>query len=139
MPDRSRITRAVEFSSSLRLARPDLSGPENERLYGPAARRHGHNYRLEVSFVGEPDPVTGMVVDLKDVKALLQREVVERLDHRDLNDDTDLFEKVPPTPENLARAIFGLLDGALPEVALDRVRLYAGADHWVDVTRPETP
>ena len=135
MADSVRITRAIEFSSSLRLARPDLSEEENRRLYGRRAGRHGHNYRLEVSLVGEPDPETGMVVDLKDVKELLEREVMERFDHRDLNDDTELFEKRPPTPENVAAVLFELLDAALPTGVLDRVRLYAGADHWVDVER----
>jgi 6-pyruvoyltetrahydropterin/6-carboxytetrahydropterin synthase len=136
VPDSVRITRAIEFSSSLRLARRDLSEEENRRLYGRRASRHGHNYRLEVSLVGEPDPETGMVVDLKEVKELLEREVMERFDHRDLNDDTDLFEKRPPTPENVASVIWELLDAALPRGVLDRVRLYAGADHWADVERP---
>lgn len=135
MTDRVRITRAVEFSSSLRLARPDLSEAENQRLYGPASRRHGHNFRLEVSLVGSPDPTTGMLVDLKDVKELLERQVVDRFDHRDLNDDTDCFEKAPPTPENFARVLFGLLDGRAEGATLDRVRLYSGPDQWVDVTR----
>ena len=53
--------------------------------------------------MGEPDPVTGMVMDLKDLNDVLEREVMARFDHRDLNDDSDLFEKVPPTPENLVR------------------------------------
>jgi 6-pyruvoyltetrahydropterin/6-carboxytetrahydropterin synthase len=133
--DSVRITRAIEFSSSLRLVRRDLTAEENRQLYGRRARRHGHNYRLEVSLVGEPDPETGMVVDLKDVKDLLEREVMARFDHRDLNDDTTFFEKRPPTPENVAAVLWELLDAALPRGVLDRVRLYAGADHWVDVER----
>jgi 6-pyruvoyltetrahydropterin/6-carboxytetrahydropterin synthase len=133
--DPVRITRAIEFSSSLRLRLGELSDAENRRRFGPAAERHGHNYRLEVSLLGEPDPRTGMVIDLKDVKDLLEREVMARFDHRDLNDDTDFFEKRPPTAENLARVIFGLLDRALPAGLLERVRLYEGPDHWVDVER----
>jgi 6-pyruvoyltetrahydropterin/6-carboxytetrahydropterin synthase len=133
--DPVRITRAIEFSSSLRLRRGDLSDAENRRLFGRAAERHGHNYRLEVSLRGEPDRRTGMLVDLKQVKDLLEREVMARFDHRDLNDDTDLFEKQAPTAENFARVLFGLLDRALPAGLLERVRLYEGPDHWVDVER----
>lgn len=135
MPDSVRITRAIEFSSSLRLARGDLTDQENRELYGRRAGRHGHNYRLEVSLLGEPDSETGMVVDLKDVKDVLEREVMARFDHRDLNDDTELFEKRPPTPENVATVLWELLDAAFPAGVLDRVRLYAGVDHWVDVER----
>jgi 6-pyruvoyltetrahydropterin/6-carboxytetrahydropterin synthase len=133
--DPVRITRAIEFSSSLRLRRGDLSDAENRRLFGRAAERHGHNYRLEVSLRGEPDRRTGMLVDLKQLKDLLEREVMARFDHRDLNDDTDLFEKRPPTAENFAQLLFDLLDRALPAGLLERVRLYEGPDHWVDVER----
>ena len=130
-----RITRAIEFSASLRLELPGLGAEENAKLYGSRARRHGHNYRLEVSLAGEPDARTGMLVDLKDVKDVLEREVMARFDHRDLNDDTPFFEKTPPTPEHLARVLFELLDRAFPGGLLDRVRLFEGPDLWVDVAR----
>jgi 6-pyruvoyltetrahydropterin/6-carboxytetrahydropterin synthase len=133
--DPVRITRAIEFCSSLRLRLGALSDAENRSRFGALAERHGHNYRLEVSLLGEPDPRSGMVVDLKDVKDLLEREVMARFDHRDLNDDTDFFEKRPPTAENFARVLFELLDRALPAGLLERVRLYEGPDHWVDVER----
>ncbi len=132
-----RITRAIEFSSSLRYWRSDLGPEENEALFGRAASRHGHNYRLEVTLRGEPDPVNGMVVDLKDVKAVLEREVMARFDHRDLNDDSDYFEKLPPTPENFAAVIFELLREAFPPGLLHRVRLQQDADLWVDVVAAE--
>jgi len=127
-----RITRAIEFSTSLRLALPELSEAENESRFGAEARRHGHNYRLEVTLIGEPDAVTGMVMDLKELNDVLEREVMARFDHRDLNDDSDFFDKVPPTPENLALVIADLLDSALPKGLLDRLRLYRDADHYVD-------
>lgn len=139
MPDSVRVTRAIEFSSSLRLWRADLGEAENRRLYGLRAERHGHNYRLEVSLRGEPDPRTGMLVDLKDVKAVLEREVMARFDHRDLNLDSDRFAKLPPTTERLALEIFALLERAFPAGQLDRVRLYEGPDLWVDVEREGAP
>ena len=82
-----RITRAIEFSASLCYRRADLSEEENHRRFGVRASRHGHNYRLEVTLRGEPDPASGMVLDLKDLNDLLEREVMSRFDHRDLNDD----------------------------------------------------
>jgi 6-pyruvoyltetrahydropterin/6-carboxytetrahydropterin synthase len=128
-----RITRAVELSTSLRYWRGDLSEAENRRLFGPRAEQHGHNYRLEVTLRGEPDPVTGMVMDLKELQAILDREVMARFDHRDLNRDTPYFEKQPPTPENFALVLHELLREALPEGLLDRVRLAEDADTWVEV------
>jgi 6-pyruvoyltetrahydropterin/6-carboxytetrahydropterin synthase len=81
---------------------------------------------------GEPDPVTGMVMDLKDLKAVIEREVMARFDHRDLNRDTPWFEKEPPTPERFALVIFDLLQAALGEL-LCGVRLRQDEDLWVDV------
>jgi 6-pyruvoyltetrahydropterin/6-carboxytetrahydropterin synthase len=127
------LTRSIDFSSSLRYWRGDLSDDENRRLFGRQSSQHGHNYRLEVTLQGEPDPVTGMVLDLKDLKQVLEREIVARFDHRDLNADTPFFEKDPPTPENLARVIHRLLAAALPPGLLFGVRLRQDPDLWVDV------
>ena len=132
-----RLTRSIDFSASLQLRRGDLSDAENERLFGPLCARHGHNYHLEVTLRGEPDPVTGMVLDLKDLKAILETEVMERFDHRDLNADTPYFEKEPPTPENFARVIHRLLLPALPEGMLERIRLQPESDLWVEIVEPE--
>jgi 6-pyruvoyltetrahydropterin/6-carboxytetrahydropterin synthase len=132
-----RLTRAIEFSASLRYWRSDLSPAENERLFGRATARHGHNYRLEVTLRGDPDPVTGMVLDLKQLQEILDAEIMARFDHRDLIADTPYFEKEVPTPENLARVIHRLLLAALPEGMLDRIRLEQSADLWVDVVEPE--
>ena len=132
-----RLTRAIDFSASLRYWRPDLSAEENERLFGRATSRHGHNYRLEVTIRGEPDPVTGMVLDLKQLQEVLEAEIMARFDHRDLNADVPYFEKDVPTPENLARVIHRLLLAALPEGILDRIRLEQDSDLWVEVASSE--
>ena len=131
-----RITRAIEFSASLRYRHPDLSERENRERFGREALQHGHNYRLEVTLRGEPDPITGMVMDLKDLQEILDREIMQRFDHRDLNDDTPWFEKIPPTPENLVLRIRELLVPALTEGMLDRLRLHQDADLWVDLVEP---
>ncbi len=132
-----RITRAIDFSASLRFARPELSAEENAELFGSRARHHGHNYRLEVTLRGEPDPVTGMVLNLKDLQQILDDEIMARFDHRDLNLDTPYFEKDPPSPENFARVIRRILIAALPDGLLDRIRLQQDEDLWVDVVEPE--
>ena len=130
-----RVTRAIDFATSLRYWRGDLSPEENRQLFGEKASQHGHNYRLEVTLRGEPHPVTGMVLDLKQLKEILDREVMARFDHRDLNADTPFFATSPPTPENFAVVIRDLLVKALPPgVELDRVRLRPEEDLWVDVT-----
>ncbi|MDP6980879.1 MAG: 6-carboxytetrahydropterin synthase [Myxococcota bacterium] len=128
-----RLTRAIEFSASLRYRAAGLSDGENREVFGLAAEQHGHNYRLEVTVKGEPDPRTGMVMNLVDLKAILEREVMGRFDHRDLNADTDFFKDIPPTPENLAAVIHELLVDALPAGRFDRLRLYQDADLYVDV------
>ena len=114
----------------------DLSEEENRRHFGRRATRHGHNYRLELTVRGEPDPASGMVLDLKDLNDLLEREVMSRFDHRDLNDDTPYFEKRLPSPENLATVIAEILREALAPGLFDRIRLYQDRDLWVDVVGP---
>lgn len=128
-----RLTRVVEFCCSLRYWNPDLPDAENRRIFGRKADPHGHNYQLEVTLRGEPDPITGMVVNLTDLKCVLDREIVARFDHRDLNRDTPYFEKEPPTPENFVRVIRRILLGVLAAGALDRIRLREDPDTWVDL------
>ena len=128
-----RLTRVVEFCCSLRYWNPDLPDAENRRIFGRKADPHGHNYQLEVTLRGEPDPITGMVVNLTDLKELLDREIVARFDHRDLNRDTPYFEKQPPTPENFARVIRRILLGVLAAGSLDRIRLREDPETWIDL------
>src|SRR5580704_10711334 len=106
------ITRKVEFSASHICRSAQLSEEQNRQVYGAAANPngHGHNYVVEVSLQGEPDPVTGMVFDLKELKELLNREVVTPYDHRFLNYEAPPFDRVVPTAENIAREIWRRLD-----------------------------
>ena len=132
-----RITRAMHFSTSLRYWNADLADAENRRRFGPKAAQHGHNYVLEVTLAGEPDPQTGMVIDLKELQDVLDREVMARFDHRDLNRDTPYFEKEPPTPENFVLVIQRLLLAALPAGLLASIRLQEDPDTWVEWHEPE--
>jgi 6-pyruvoyltetrahydropterin/6-carboxytetrahydropterin synthase len=132
------ITRKIEFSASHVCRVPGLSEEENRRLFGPAANPHGHghNYVLEVSVEGKPDPVTGMVLDLKELKDLLNREVVAVYDHRFLNYEVPPFDQVNPTAENIAREIWQRLEPNLNGggCQLRQVRLFETPDLWVDYT-----
>jgi 6-pyruvoyltetrahydropterin/6-carboxytetrahydropterin synthase len=130
------LTRKAEFSASHVCASPSLSDQENRVLYGLAANPngHGHNYVLEVSVEGEPDPVTGMVFDLRELKEILNREVVEPMDHRFLNREVPPFDRVVPTTENLAAEIWKRLQPPIdrPGVKLRNVRVYETSDLYVD-------
>ena len=130
------ITRKIEFSASHVCRVPELSEEENRRLFGPAANPHGHghNYLLEVSVEGSPDPITGMVLDLKELKEILNREVVALYDHRFLNYEVPPFDHVNPTAENVVREIWNRLEPHLNRSGrkLRKVRLYETADLYVD-------
>ena len=130
------ITRKVEFSASHVCRNPALSEEENRRLYGPAAnpKGHGHNYVVEVSLRGDPDPVTGMVLDLKELKEILNHEILGPYDHRFLNYEVPPFDRVVPTTENIARDIWRRLEPRLNGGAhrLHGVRVYETPDLYVD-------
>lgn len=130
------MTRKAEFSASHVCADPALGEAENRRIYGAAANPngHGHNYVLEVTVEGETDPVTGMVFDLRVLKEIMQREVVEPMDHRFLNREVPPFDRLVPTTENLAIEIWRRLRPSIdgPNAHLRNVRLYETADLYVD-------
>lgn len=130
------ITRRVEFSASHVCFNPQLSEQQNRALYGRDANPHGHghNYVVEVTLAGRPDPVTGMVFDLKRLKEILHAEVVEPMDHRFLNQEVPPFDHVIPTTENLAREIWRRLEAhiAAGPSRLHAVRVYETEDLYVD-------
>jgi len=131
------ITRKAEFSASHFTARPDWTAEQNVQVYGDSANQpgHGHNYELEVTLEGEPHPVTGMVMDLKELKEILQREVIAPFDHRHLNHEVAPFDRVVPTTENVAREIWKRLAPHFmgdEGPRLHNVRLWETADVYVD-------
>jgi 6-pyruvoyltetrahydropterin/6-carboxytetrahydropterin synthase len=133
------ITRKAEFSASHLCRVSGWPDEKNVEIYGQAANPngHGHNYVLEVTIAGEPDPVTGMIMDLKELKTVLDAEVIESMDHRFLNFEVPPFDKVVPTAENIAVEIWRRLAGRLSKESvgrLHRVRLYETSDLYVDVT-----
>src|SRR5579883_3442286 len=128
------LTRKAEFSASHYYWNDAWSAEENERVFGKCANRngHGHNYTLEVTVKGEVDSQTGFVVDLRELKEILNREVLEALDHRHLNQEVPEFAARIPTTENLAIAIWDRLESKLKVAKLHRVRLYEMPDLFVD-------
>ncbi len=131
-----RVTRKIEFSAAHLYHNPNFSVEENRRIFGKCnnPHGHGHNYVLEVTIEGEPDSATGMVLDLKELKAILQREIVERMDHRFLNYEVPELAGKIPTCENIAAVIWDLLAPKITKGRLDRVRLYESPDLFVDCT-----
>jgi len=130
------VTRRADFSASHICAQPALSDQENRALYGAAAnpRGHGHNYVLEVTVDGEPDPITGMVFDIKRLKEIINDSVVRPMDHRFLNHEVAPFDRVVPTAENIAIEIWNRLQPHFREgnTRLHNVRLYETEDLYVD-------
>ena len=130
------LTRKAEFSASHVCADPSLSAEENATRYGSNANPngHGHNYVVEVTVEGETDPVTGMVFDLRELKQILNDQVIEPMDHRFLNKEVPPFDHVVPTAENLAAEIWNRLEPRIERrgVRLKNVRLYETADLYVD-------
>jgi 6-pyruvoyltetrahydropterin/6-carboxytetrahydropterin synthase len=135
-----RLTRKAEFSASHVCSNPTWSPEQNQAVYGNNANPngHGHNYVLEVTLEGEPDAVTGMIFDLRELKEILEREVVEPMDHRHLNREVAPFDRTVPTTENIAIEIWNRLEPQIrgAHVKLDNVRLYETADLYVDYGGP---
>lgn len=125
------LTRRATFSASHYYWNEAWTAEENERVFGRCANRngHGHNYTLEVTVAGKPDRVTGFVVDLKWLKAVIESEVLEAYDHRHLNLEVPEFAagKAIPTTENIAIAVWNRMQASVDAAhgaRLERVRIY---------------
>jgi len=130
------ITKRVEFSASHICRNPLLSDRENQALFGVAANPHGHghNSAIEVTVEGHPDPVTGMVMDLKKLKDAINCEVVELYDHRFLNHEVPPFDRIVPTAENIAIDVWQRLEPHLNKDGsrLHAIRIFETPDLYVD-------
>lgn len=131
------ITRRERFSAGHTLFNPSYSDDRNRELFGKCSNPsgHGHNYVLEVTLQGEPDPDTGFVYDLAELSALLHKLIIDEVDHRNLNVDVDWLRGVIPTTENLASAFWERLDPNLPEGMLYSVRLGETDKNWAERRR----
>ena len=131
------LTRKLPFTAAHRYYRPEWSEAENRRVFGACANPHGHghNYVLEVTVTGEIDPQTGFSVDLAALDALLQREILDRLDHQHLNHAVPDFTEggTVPTTENILVHCWPRIAAGLPQGArLMRLRLHEDPTFYVD-------
>ncbi len=140
MPHQGRvyITKRAEIATSHRCWNADWNTTENQTVYGHESRPHGHNYLIEATLSGPVDRRTGMVVNIKDVKAALKT-VLSQYDHQDLNGDHPDFSHTVPTTERVAQAMFAGLENNLPEGRLDRIRLFETEDTVYETLHPASP
>ena len=128
------ITRRLQFNAAHRVHNPALSDEENRALFGKCNNPnwHGHNYTLDVSVAGPVDARTGYVVDLGRVKAVVQREVIDKVDHRNFNLEVDFMENVIPTTENIVVGMWRVLAPALAPAKLTRLVLWETPNNYVE-------
>lgn len=119
------LTRIEKFNAAHRLWVDDWSEEKNFMEFGKCANKnwHGHNYTLEVTVSGSPDPVTGFVIDVKKLGKIIMENVIEFLDHQNLNLDVEFLRGIMPTTENLAIHIWQQLEDKIPDGKLHRIRL----------------
>lgn len=128
------VFRKEHFNAAHRLNNPNWSDEKNERVYGKCNNYnfHGHNYDLVVQVIGEIDPESGYVMDLKLLSDLIKEEVLDRFDHKNLNLDTEEFKDINPSAENIAVVIYDKLRAKLPEHLDLRIRLYETERNFVE-------
>jgi 6-pyruvoyltetrahydropterin/6-carboxytetrahydropterin synthase len=139
IPTEVLLTRRLTFAAAHVLRCVEWDEDRNREVFGLCAGDHGHNYVLEVSVSGTPDPVTGMVVNLKDLDRVVRETVILHVDHRHLNRDVPFLQGVIPTAENLALAFWAQLETALARLPrpcrLRRLRLVESENNTVEITR----
>jgi 6-pyruvoyltetrahydropterin/6-carboxytetrahydropterin synthase len=128
------VTRRASFSASHRLFNPSWSDAKNQEVFGKCnnPRGHGHNYDVEVTVAGDPPAATGMVIDLKKLADIIETEVIERVDHKHLNDDVDFMRGLIPTAEHIAMQFWKILQPKISEGKLVSIKLYESANNFVE-------
>jgi 6-pyruvoyltetrahydropterin/6-carboxytetrahydropterin synthase len=132
------VSRKEHFNAAHKLYNPNWSKEKNAEVFGPCANEnwHGHNFELIVTVKGKPDPDTGFVVDLKKLSTLIRKEVVERVDHKNLNLDVPFMKDKLASTENLATEIWKLLDEKVKAISkygqLHCITLYETPRNFVE-------
>ena len=128
------VYRKAHFNAAHRLYNPEWTFEKNEAVFGKCNNPnwHGHNYDLEVKVVGEIDPETGYVIDLKILKDIIKEQVTDRFDHRNLNLDTEEFKNLNPTAENIAVVCYNLIREKLDDKFELYIRLYETPRNFVE-------
>lgn len=122
------VTRKAHFNAAHRLYNPNWDDQKNHEVFGLCSlpNYHGHNYELDVTVIGDINPETGFVIDLKYLKIIIKENIENRFDHKNLNQDTEEFKNLNPTAENIAVVIWNLLKPKL------------NANHGLSITLYET-
>ena len=128
------VCRKAHFNAAHRLHNPKWSDERNQAVFGKCnnPNYHGHNYDLIVKVTGEVDPDTGYVMDMKILKDLIKKEVLEKFDHKNLNLDTEEFKYLNPTAENIARIIYEKLRAGIVDQHSLRITLYETERNYVE-------
>jgi 6-pyruvoyltetrahydropterin/6-carboxytetrahydropterin synthase len=128
------VTRRLKFNAAHRVHNPALTEAENDAIFGKCNNPnwHGHNYTLDVSVQGAIDPRTGYVIDLSRLKEIVEREVVNLVDHRNLNLDVPFMQGIIPTSENIILAFWRLLEPAIRPATLKRLVLWETDNNYVE-------
>jgi 6-pyruvoyltetrahydropterin/6-carboxytetrahydropterin synthase len=128
------VTRRETFSAAHRLYNPELSDEENLKVFGKCSNPnwHGHNYTLEVVVSGEINRETGFVINLSILKDIIHKYVLSKVDHKNLNTETDFMEGLNPTSENIVLGIWRVLSDKIPEGKLYSVKLYETENNFFE-------
>ena len=128
------ITRRETFAAAHRLFLPELSDEENYELYGKCSNPnwHGHNYTLEVVVAGSADSKTGFVLDIKKLKQIISENILKKVDHKNINTETDFMKGIIPTSENLVITIWDQLKDKIPNGKLYSVKLYETENNYFE-------
>jgi 6-pyruvoyltetrahydropterin/6-carboxytetrahydropterin synthase len=128
------VTRKAHFSAAHRLFNPDFSDEKNEAVFDKCnnPHGHGHNYTVEVTVAGEPDPETGYVIDLKKLGQIIDEIILGKVDHKHLNYDVPELAGVIPTAENIALVFWNLLEPHIESGHLDKVRVAESDNNYAE-------
>lgn len=130
------ITRKFHFSASHRLYKEGLTDEENEKIYGKCSNPngHGHNYNLEITVAGKKDSFTGFVMDLKELKEIVNTELIDKVDHKNFNIDVGFMKGIIPSTENIAVKFWEILENKInnSERKLSSLKLFETENNFVE-------
>jgi len=128
------VTRCTHFSAAHRLYNPTFSHDKNEAIFDKCnnPHGHGHNYTLDVTVKGVPDPETGYVIDLKKLRDIIEEHIIDKVDHKHLNHDVDFLNGIIPTAENISLCFWQILEPFITEGTLHCIKLFESENNFVE-------
>jgi 6-pyruvoyltetrahydropterin/6-carboxytetrahydropterin synthase len=128
------VTRKAHFSAAHRLYNPTFSDERNDATFDKCNNPmgHGHNYTIECTVAGNPDPLTGYVIDLKKLSALMDEFIIDKVDHKHLNFDVPELHGIIPTAENIALVFWQILDPKIKDGKLYSIKVYESENNFVE-------